>query len=104
MNDGDGLLTASMLSELPSFSKLEACASGMLSISPSRSARSTASMVPYLMNWISSNTGFLPRKFSLRSMRTRRPRSNSVTTYGPLPTIGRGGWNDFVSCLIGSLP
>ena len=63
-----------------------------MSISPSFSARSTASSVPYLMNWISSNTGFSPRTLRVAAPCVMmRPRSNSVTMYGPLPTIGSGG-------------
>ena len=63
----------------------------MMSISPSVSARSTASLLPYLIHWISSNSGFSPRKYWLRVIRMRRPRSNAVTMYGPLPTSGSGG-------------
>ena len=92
VNDGDGARSVLMLSASPSFPKLAAWASGIMSISPSRSARSTASIVPYLMNWISSKTGFLPRKFGLRLRVTIRPRSNFVTIQGPLPTSGSGGW------------
>ena len=58
------------------------------SISPSVSARSTASSLPYLMNCSSSNFGLGPRKFGFGSIRMIRLRLNSVTTYGPLPTIG----------------
>ena len=62
-----------------------------MSTSPSCRARSTASWLPYLMNWISSNAGSGPRKFGLRSILMIFPRSNSVTTYGPLPTSGSSG-------------
>ena len=62
-----------------------------MSTSPSVSARSTASALPYLIHCSSSNAGCLPRKFGLRSIRTSRLESNSVTMYGPLPTIGGFG-------------
>ena len=60
--------------------KLASATSGMTSISPSVSARSTASMLPYLIHWISSNAPLSPRKFGLRVMRMMRPRVNSLTT------------------------
>ena len=75
-----------------------------MSISPSCSARSTASWLPYLMNWISSKAGSAPRKFGLRSIRMIRPRSYSVTMYGPLPTSGSSGWYWPVRSLSGTLP
>ena len=91
VNDGDGALTVSMFSVLPSRSKFAGLTSGIMSISPSVSARSTASELPYLIHCNSSKAGFLPRQFGLRSMRTSVLESNSVTMYGPLPTIGGFG-------------
>ena len=91
VNEGEGDLTALTSFALSSRAKAASWTSGMMSISPSVSARSTASLVPYLIHWISSNFGFVPRKFGLRVIRMMRPRSNALTTYGPLPTIGGFG-------------
>ena len=88
VNDGDGDFTALTFFVLPSRSNVASCTSVTRSTSPSVSARSTASALPYLIHWISSNFGFGPRNSLLRSIRTIRLESNSVTTYGPLPTIG----------------
>ena len=93
VNEGEGARTGSMLSAFSSWLKL-----GRLdlhrspSISPSFSALTTASVVPYLMNWISSYLGLSPRQFGFRSIFTMRPCVNSVTMYGPLPTSGSFGW------------
>ena len=91
MNDGDGDLTVLMFSVFPSRSKVAGWTSVIMSTSPRVSARSTASVLPYLIHWSSSKAGGSPRKFGLRSIRTSRLESNSVTMYGPLPTIGSFG-------------
>ncbi len=75
-----------------------------MSISPSCRARSTASWVPYLMNWTWSKAGSGPRKFGLRSIRMIRPCSYSVTMYGPDPTSGSSGLYWPVRSLSGTFP
>ena len=80
VNDGEAELTALTFLAFSRRAKLASATSGTMSISPSVSARSTASVLPYLIHWISSNFGFSPRKFGLRVMRMMRPRLNSVTT------------------------
>ena len=70
---------SSTLGSSPRRSKVVGCTSVMTSTSPRVSARSAASSVPYLMYWISSKFGALPRHSGFRSMRTIRLRSNSVT-------------------------
>jgi hypothetical protein len=54
VKDGDGELTASTSAASSSRAKLAASTSGTMSTSPSVSARSTASALPYLIHWISS--------------------------------------------------
>src|SRR6476646_7325592 len=91
VNDGDGALIPLMFCVLLRRAKLLCSTSGMRSISPSESARSTASLLPYLIHWTSSKAGFFPVKLGLRVIRMIRPWLNSETTYGPLPTIGGVG-------------
>ena len=79
MKEGEVDLTALTFFAFCRRAKLASWTSGTRSISPSVSARSTASLLPYLIHWISSNAGFSPRKFGLRVIRMMRPRSNSLT-------------------------
>src|SRR4051812_23726418 len=88
VNEGDGACTVLMFLTLPRRANEDAWTSRTKSISPSWSARSTGSVLPYLMIWIWSNFGLGPRQYGLRSMVTMRPWVNFVTTYGPEPTSG----------------
>src|ERR1700712_689574 len=69
VNDGDEAFTALMFLALASLANAADWTFGTMSTSPSVSARSTASAVPYLIHWISSNFGLGPRKYRLRVIR-----------------------------------
>ena len=77
---GRALATVSMFGSSARRAKLFGLTSTTASTSPSWSARSTASWVPYLTYWISSKFGASPRNCGFRSMRRMRPFSYSVTT------------------------
>src|SRR3954454_20634409 len=94
VNEGEDALTVLMFLTLPRRANEDAWTSRTKSISPSCSARSTASLLPYLMIWIWSNLGLVPRQFGLRSSVTFRPCLKLVTTYGPEPTSGICGLKD----------
>src|SRR5215212_3509211 len=104
VNEGDGACTVLTFLALPRRANELACTSRTRSISPSCSARSTASVLPYLMIWIWSNFGFCPRQFGLRSIVTMRPCWNFVATYGPEPTSGIFGLYEPRSVFTDSLP
>ena len=80
VKEGEVELTASTSGAFFRRAKVACWTSGTRSISPSVSARSTASSLPYLIHCTSSNAGFSPRKFGLRVIRMRRPRSIALTT------------------------
>ena len=88
VNDGDAALIVLMFLVLASRSNVAGWTSAITSISPRVSARSTASLLPYLIHCSWSNFGLGPRNSGFGSIRMIRLRLNSVTTYGPLPTIG----------------
>src|SRR3954451_1740186 len=104
VKEGEGALIVLMPFAFPRRSNVAYCTSVTMSISPTDSARSTASSLPYLMYWISSNFGAGPRKFGLRVSRMIRLRLNSVVMYGPLPPIGTDGLYVVVSSLTECLP
>src|SRR3954463_10870188 len=79
VNEGDGACTVLTFLTLPRRANEDACTSRTKSISPSCNARSTASVLPYLMIWIRSNLGLVPRQLGLRSSVTLRPCRKLVT-------------------------